>query len=58
MIVMPIYRVDFYVGADVVADSKEMAAGLAKIKLRTRYGEKIIEAIDDQSDVPLIYEQT
>ncbi len=52
---MPLFRVNFLIGANVEAQDETAAFTAAKHALEQRYGSGIVVAIEEQAAAPVIY---
>jgi hypothetical protein len=55
---MPLWRVEFFIGATVEARDRRDAAPLAKRQLERCYGEGVVQAIDEQANAIVVFAVT
>ena len=53
---MTLWRVEFFIGATVEAPTKLDAAPRAKRQLEQRYGDGVVQAIDEQANAIVVFE--
>jgi hypothetical protein len=53
---MTLWRVEFFIGATVEAPTKLDAVPRAKRQLEQRYGEGVVQAIDEQANAIVVFE--
>lgn len=52
------WRVEFFIGATVAAPDKHEAAPRAKRLLEARYGEGVVQAIEEQANAIVVFAVT